>query len=123
MKDVLGFEIKPWTKYYWLDLFLKTNLELYSYVEKRLQRRENFIVEQYVDVLISESREISHLSEEQRLEFRKRWLEITEVFNENHNYLSFMIVLLRKNHFKEQQELFIEENVLDYWNLEGPFYW
>ncbi|PEF32633.1 class I SAM-dependent methyltransferase [Bacillus wiedmannii] len=123
LRDVLGFEIKPWTKFYWLDLLLKSGLELYSYEETEMQGRPEDVLQKYTENLISDSPTLANLSPELQREFKQRWLEIMQVFNENHRHLSFMTVLFRNQYIAEQQELFLEKGTLDPWNLEGHKMW
>lgn len=123
LKRVLGFEIKPWTQNYWLRLIIASGMEIFLYDEKKMKARSEKVLESYVQRLIDESTPVKALAPEVKEEFRNKWLEVMQIFNENHKYLSFMFLLLRKNVFPEQQELFIEEGSLDPWNLEGPDLW
>lgn len=123
LHDILGFEVKPWTKFYWLDLLMQSGLELYWYKESQMQYRPETVLRSYTDALIAQSPALQALTNEQQQLFRKRWFEIMSVFNENHRYLSFMTVLLRNSCLPEQQELFFEQGAVDPWNLDGPKLW
>ncbi|OYD08154.1 class I SAM-dependent methyltransferase [Paludifilum halophilum] len=123
LNDILGFEIQPWTKNYWLDLLLQSGMELYWYQEKEMQARPSNVIKTYTNGLINQSPALKSLDDKQVQEFKSRWLEIMEVFNENHRYLSFMTALLRNQFVPEQQELFLEKGVIDPWNLNGPKLW
>lgn len=118
LESILGFRIKPWRRGYWLDLFLNSNMELFSYEEVKMKKRSSKTLNDYIDELI----DLSDLKTKYTLEivdnFKNRWFEIMEVFNNNHEYLSFMIVILRNNTVKEQRELFIEEGSLDPWSIK-----
>lgn len=123
LKEVLGFEVKPWTKYYWLDLLLKSGLELYSFDETEMQARPAEVLELFTSNLIDGSPALEDFDAATKESFKKRWFEIMNVFNENHRYLSFMTVLLRNQFVEEQQELFLEKGTIDPWNLTGPKLW
>lgn len=123
LHTILGFEIKPWTKFYWLDLLLQSKLELYWYSEKKMQFRPENVLRSYTETLITQSPALQSLDDEQRQQFQDRWFEVMNAFNENHRYLSFMTVLLRNYTVPEQQELFFEQGVIDPWNLDGPKLW
>ncbi|MEC2054227.1 class I SAM-dependent methyltransferase (plasmid) [Peribacillus psychrosaccharolyticus] len=123
LRNVLGFEVKPWTKYYWLDLLLKSGLELYSYDETEMQARSSEVLNQFTSKLIDDSPALANFDDEVKSNFKDRWFEIMNVFNENHRYLSFMTVLLRNQYVTEQQELFLEKDTIDPWNLKGQFLW
>ncbi|QNR22513.1 class I SAM-dependent methyltransferase (plasmid) [Exiguobacterium sp. Helios] len=123
LKSVLGFEIKPWTENYWLKLILSSGLELFYHDSKKMQARSEEILSSYVDKLIQESFENQEIEEDVLQEFKSQWYKVMETFNENHRYLSFLFVILRKNVFEEQQELFIEEGAIDPWNIDGPDLW
>lgn len=121
LKEVLGFEIKSWKNIYWLNLFKRSGLELYSYFETEMQSRETNIVEEYVSNIMESNK--NKFTKEEFIFMKNKWLEVMNIFNENHKYLGFMSVILRKNYVDEQQELFFEKGSVDIWNLEGEEMW
>jgi len=123
MSVILGFKVKPWTKYYWLKLLLNAGLELYTYEDKKMRSRPEKVVKDYVEKLVYNSPALENAPDNIKESYQEKWFNIMKVFNENHKYLSFMAVLLRKNHTSEQQELFIEEDVIDPWNIDGQNFW
>ncbi len=123
LSNTLGFRIQPWTRNFWLNLFIISGLELYHYQERMLQERPARILEEYVKALVGTSPALQAAPVKVLEAFESRWLEIMRVFNENHRYLAFMIVLLRNSPVAEQQEFFLEQGVLDPWNIDGPTLW
>lgn len=118
LKNILDFEIKPWKREYWLDLFLSSNMELYFYDEQEMQSRSEEILESYIEHLMSEYSNKNNDNEIPLNEIKEKWTNIMRTFNDNHKYLSYMIVILRNNTVNEQQEFFIEKGTIDPWNLE-----
>lgn len=118
LKNILDFEIKPWKREYWLDLFLSSNMELYFYDEQEMQSRSEEILESYIEHLMSEYSNKNNSNEIPLNEIKEKWTNIMRTFNDNHKYLSYMIVILRNNTVNEQQEFFIEKGTIDPWNLE-----
>lgn len=121
LKEILGFEIKPWKSRYWLNIFKRSGLELYSYSETEMQARENNVVHKYVSNIMESNK--NKFTKEEFDFLRNKWLEVMNIFNENHKYLGFMSVILRKNYVSEQEELFFEKGSVDIWNLEGDEMW
>ncbi|HLI70190.1 MAG TPA: methyltransferase domain-containing protein [Ktedonobacteraceae bacterium] len=123
VSSILGFSIRPWTRNYWLALILSGKCELYHYEEHMLQARPLDVLERYVSRLIADSPMLQEAPDEVREKYAQRWFEIMQAFNENHRYLAYMLVLLRKGYTEEQQELFLPADAIDIWNLTGPQYW
>lgn len=59
---------------------------------------------------------LSDVSRETREAIRKRWTEILSIFNENHKYLGYVLVLYRKRQVPEEPELFLPTRHL--WSAE-----
>lgn len=118
LKNILGFEIKLWRREYWLDLFLSSNMELYFYDEQEMQSRSEEMLESYIEYLMSEYSNKNNSNEIPLNEIKEKWTNIMRTFNDNHKYLSYMIVILRNNTINEQQEFFIGKGTIDPWNLE-----
>jgi len=117
LEKILSFRIKPWKRAYWLDLFLKSNMELFSYEEVEMQKRNENDLKEYVNEIIDESFACKDFANEFIDNIKAKWYEIMKVFNDNHEYLSFMIVILRNNPVHEQRELFIEKGAIDPWTI------
>lgn len=117
LEKILGFKLKPWKRAYWLDLFLKSNMELFSYEEVEMQKRSDNDLKEYVNEIIDESFVDKDFDSEFIDNIKARWYEIMQVFNDNHEYLSFMIVILRNNPIHEQREIFIEKGAIDPWTV------
>lgn len=124
LKNILGFDIYPWRRAYWLDLFLSSDLELYSYSETPMESKPNALLKKYVHEITRESLSLEKYDRQFIKNVENRWFNIMEVFNRNHHYLSFMTVLLRKSTVPEQWEFFIEKDALDIHEIksEGKFW-
>ncbi|MFC0476789.1 methyltransferase domain-containing protein [Robertmurraya beringensis] len=115
--NVLGFEIKPYKKGYWQNLFLNNSFELFAYKETKLISRSKEIIQDYVDNITKDNITLNEMDQNEANNIKSEFLEAIQVFNENHKYLSFMSIILRNNFVEEQQELFLEEGTLDCWNI------
>ncbi len=110
VSEAIGVKINPWGKDKWLSIFTKqTNkLEKYYFYEGSLTHRKPESVDEYVDHFLSKPH-IQELKTDVQESIRKKWKGYLEVFNENHKYLGYFTLLLRKTHYDEELELFIRK--------------
>ncbi len=110
VSESIGVKINPWGKDKWLSIFTEqtSKLEKYYFYEGRLTHREPVSVDDYVNYFISKPH-IQALNVDVQEAIRKKWKGYLEVFNENHKYLGYFTVLLRKTHYDEEPELFIRK--------------
>ncbi|EGP4917843.1 class I SAM-dependent methyltransferase [Enterococcus faecium] len=113
LKKVLGFEIKPWRRSYWLNLLNNSGMEIYHYDEIEMEAKTEERVKENSYEIVSKSSKFIDLSLKDRKGLLNRWNEIMNIFNSNHKYLSFMLVILRNDVIDEQDELFTEKNIFD----------
>lgn len=113
LEKVLGFPIRPLRRAYWLKLFLNSGFELYNFKEKKMRKRSLQTLNEYVDYIIESSEPLKGEDDLVKNAVRKRWYEIMDIFNNNHEYLSFMIVILRNTDNAEQREFFFEDDFMD----------
>lgn len=102
--DVLGRDA-------WLDLFTRTGLELYHAEEHTLEARPLAVIDAYVEYMMAQPH-LASLSTTARTALQVRWRDTMRVFNENHQYLNFLLVLMRRNPFEEQPELFLPKGTI-----------
>lgn len=102
LNDLMGTDIEPWGKSYWLDLYKATGLELYYTNYYRAHQVTGKTIQEYCRVMAGEKR-LGKI-EKGRLEMRLR--KIMDLFNDNHRYLSFGVFILRKRPTPEQISLF-----------------
>ncbi len=106
VSEVIGVSIQPMTSNDWVQKYLSTGkFELYKYDTVQLKARSAEEIEEYIEYFMNKPH-IQELSKEERDSIRKRWLNILEIFNENHRYLGFIRALLRKRTIEEEPELF-----------------
>lgn len=113
LKKVLGFEIKPWRRSYWLNLLNNSGMEIYHYDEIEMEAKTEERVKENSYEIVSKSSKFIDLSLKNRKGLLNRWNEIMNIFNSNHKYLSFMLAILRNDVIDEQDELFTEKNIFD----------
>lgn len=119
LNSILGVEILPWKNNYWIKLFQESGFELYKYEEVKLNHRNEQVIDGYIDNIIDPL----DLDSAKKSKYKEQWKYYIDTFNENHKYLSFMFVILRKSIVKEQQELFFEESAIDFWNIDDDIMW
>ena len=110
----IGTPIEARSRRDWLDLFTHTGLELYHYEEHELAPRSLDMIEAYVEKIVMQPHLMS-LNETARAALRARWGDAMQTFNRNHEHLSYMVVLLRRNPLGVQQELFLPRELADVW--------
>lgn len=124
LRELLGFEVKPWRRSYWLNLLVSSDMEVYHYEEVEMEEKNELRVKQNSYEVVSQSSKYNSLPLDDKEKLVARWTKVMNVFNENHGYLSFMLVILRNNVIKEQDELFTEKGILDIKTIEKePMFW
>ena len=111
VNDELGFQInctfeKDWNSYE------KWNLELYYKKNYGFIKRTEEDIAKYVDNLIDNKSHLNIYNTEEKKIIKKRWKRTMKVFNENLSLTNFSIILLRKNLVKEEEELFIINQII-----------
>lgn len=107
INNLIGNEIKVMNLQDWINIFLTTNLnlELYYVEENKIKNRSENDIDKYVDYFLNKPH-IKDLEDSVRVVIRDKWKNYIEVFNENHEYLSYAIVLFRKVYYQEEPEFF-----------------
>lgn len=108
---VLGFEPPNCTSKMWLERYTSGGLELFDSWRGDLARRPSQVIDRAVEEQLSSVRDLSEAD-------RRSWTRAMQVFNENHDHLEFVSMLLRKRPdcWPEQPEIFLETDRFD------PFY-
>lgn len=106
VSEVIGVTIEPMTSEEWINVYLHTaDFELYKYETDILGSRSDEELEQYIEYFMQKPHIIT-LPTETKERIKEKWLNILQVFNENHKYLGFIKALLRKRTVEEEPELF-----------------
>lgn len=108
ISEIIGTTIKPMTREDWLKTVDEStkNFELYFDEPHTLSQRTNKEINEYVDYFLKKDH-IKILSESVKEVIRKKWLSILKVFNDNHKFLGYSIIVFRKRLILEEPELFI----------------
>jgi len=108
VSEIIGTTIKPMTMKDWVGTVVEVtkDFELYFNESHNLSPRLNKEIDEYVDYFLKKDH-IKILSETLKNAIKKRWLSILKVFNENHGYLGYSIIVFRKRQVVEEPELFI----------------
>lgn len=113
VSKVIGVRIQPWNFDQWSEVFSRSNLFESYYCEKyRMHPVSSAKLDAYIEYFLKKPH-ISHLSLEVKAAIGKRWRDTLDVFNENHKYLGFLFMILRKRHVEEEPELFTEYNMME----------
>lgn len=105
INDLLKIEIKPWKKDYWVSLYANEGLELYyDHTADMPYNPTNKDLEKFCEQIstgafASYPKEIIETA-------NKKFLDYMSLFNENHKYLAYSVLLFRKDEAKEQVSLF-----------------
>lgn len=102
LRKILGVNIHPWNKKFWLHLYEAHNLEIYFIHENDLEPVSKERVREYSIKMVNNT-DFDSSTKKALLE---RLLKIMSLFNENHKYLSYAIFILRKRSLSEQDFLF-----------------
>lgn len=108
ISEIIGTTIKPMTADDWVDTvdLATKDFELYFSEPHKLSPRTSREIDEYVDYFLKKDH-VKNLPEIVKGAIRKRWLSILKVFNENHKFLGYSIIVFRKRLVVEEPELFI----------------
>lgn len=102
MNTLMGIDIEPWGREYWLDLYKEMDLEMYHTVEDDMQYASAQEIKDYSRIML----ENMYLGKETKIAAEKKLFSIMSLFNKNHKYLSYGVFIMRKRGKKEQVTLF-----------------
>lgn len=107
---IINTQIIPMKKEDWIKIVRETNKDFELYFEEShfLTPRTNEYIEEYVDYFINKDH-IKIMSDEIKRAIRNRWTDILKIFNENHKYLGYDIIICRKRVDSEEPELFVSK--------------
>ena len=105
INKLLNINIKPWDKDFWVSLYTKEGLELfYDYTDNMPYDPTNKEVMEYCKKMI---REAFAGQNDEVIELGiKKIFGYMSLFNENHKYIAYSVLLFRKDLVKEQIALF-----------------
>ena len=108
VSKIIGTTIKPMTTKDWVNTVdeVTKDFELYFNEPHKLSPRTSKEIDEYVDYFLKKDH-VRNLPEVVKEAIRKRWLSILKVFNENHKFLGYSIIVFRKRPVVEEPELFI----------------
>jgi len=108
VSEIIGTTIKPMTMKDWINTVdeISEDFELYFNEPHKLFPKTSKEIDEYVDYFLKKDH-IKFLSETVKDAIKRRWLSILKVFNKNHRYLGYSIIVFRKRPVVEEPELFI----------------
>ena len=106
VSGIIGVKINYMTADDWVQIYTNNKLfEVYKLETVPLEPQTSERLADYVSYFMSKPH-IKSLPSEDVIAIRQRWMDILQVFNENHKYLAFIRCLLRKRSIEEEPELF-----------------
>ncbi len=84
------------------------DFELYFEESHALSSRDDKDIAEYVDYFLQKDH-IKHMQSDVKNAIKDKWMNILKVFNENHKYLGYDIIIFRKRLEPEEPELFISK--------------
>ena len=102
----LGFNIICYYENAWMD-FSNKNLELYY------KKNYSFIyctqeqIEKYVEKMIDSKEHLKCYNCDEIKTIKNRWRNTISIFNDNLSLTNYSVILLRKNVYEEEQEIFL----------------
>lgn len=103
INNSIGINIQPWNERYWTDAYRNQDLETYYYKPHKMETLPtDDEVKRYCESMISRST----LSEEvHEIAINKLYFYM-DLFNQNHRYLNYAVLIMRNSPEKEQISLF-----------------
>ncbi len=108
VSNIIGLQIKPMNKNDWISIVvdITNDFELYLDESHTLSPRTDEKIKKYIDYFINKDH-IKVMPDDVKEAIRERWSNILKVFNENHKYLGYDIMIFRKRPILEEPELFL----------------
>lgn len=105
INQLLKIDIKPWDKQYWLSLYENEGLELfYDYTDNMPYDPTKKEVKEYCEKMVR-SAFVGQDEDVVKLGIKK-FFGYMSLFNENHKYIAYSVLLFRKDVVREQVALF-----------------
>lgn len=108
VNEKLGFEIHCYNEKDWTD-FSDKNLELYYKKDYHFIYCTKEQINKYVNKMIDSKEHLKNYNEEEINVIKERWIDTISVFNDNLSMTNYSIILLRKNMYEEEPEIFLTE--------------
>lgn len=105
VSETIGVDIEAKSDQQWLELFQQTGFETYAVETHELTPASLIRIERYVNAIMQQPH-LRDLHPETCTVIRQRLRDMIDVFNENHAYLGYILVILRNNPLDVQPELF-----------------
>lgn len=102
LNTAMGINIQPWTKDYWVNLYKKTDLEIYHTYFDDVYAPSDTEITEYCKEMANKV----DATDDARSIIQERLTGLMTLFSENNSYLSYGIFILRKRDEKEQISLF-----------------
>ena len=103
LNKVMGVNIKPWNKDYWVRLYRSVGLEEYFiFGRNNLHKVSPLKVKEYCQYMAEKKK----WNREIKTAIYKKLVPIMNLFNENHRYLAYGIFIYRKRVYEEERPLF-----------------
>lgn len=106
----LGFKIHCYHENDWLD-FSDKNLELYYKKDYEFINCTSVQIKEYVDKMIDSKKHLNVYNKEEIQVIKNRWNNTISIFNDNLSLTNYSIILLRKNIYEEEPEIFITKEL------------
>jgi ubiquinone/menaquinone biosynthesis C-methylase UbiE len=108
VSNIIGLQIKPMNKNNWISTVvdITKDFELYLDESHTLSSRTDEEIKKYIDYFINKDH-IKVMPNDVKEAIRERWSNILKVFNENHKYLGYDIIIFRKRPIFGEPELFL----------------
>jgi ubiquinone/menaquinone biosynthesis C-methylase UbiE len=101
---ILSSKIELWDQSYWLNLFSENGFEIYFQKDFSAPTTSKEQIEQYANNVVECN--LNNLSNTKKEVVKKRIANIMLLFNENHNYLGYSVICMRKNTNNKEITLF-----------------
>ena len=108
VNEELGFNIHCYYEKDWLD-FSDKKLELYYKKDYHFIHRTKEQIRNYVNAMINSKEHLKIYDAEEIEIIKKRWNKTISIFNDNLAMTNYSVILLRKNVYAEELEIFITE--------------
>lgn len=105
INNLTKLELKPWRLDYWESMYTGKNLEKYFLYQDIMRQRSTKELKDYCFFMANKPH-LSHYTKQGRDIIYDKLYKYMELFNMNHKYLSYSVLIFRKPGLQEEKALF-----------------
>jgi len=105
INNLTKMDLKPWGLNYWKSIYTDKHLEKYFLYKDTMRAKNTKEIKEYCFFMANKPH-LNHYTKQDRDAIYNKLYKYMELFNENHKYLSYCVLIFRKLDYREEETLF-----------------